>query len=158
MPRKTTPLSSLIVVLVMAVVALAGCAPTAATHGNFLDDERLQGVQVGVSTKAEVEQKLGAPSTTAPFDDNTWYYIGEKTETTSFYDPEIIERKVIIMTFNEDGFLQEASQLDETEGKKIEVVKKTTPAPGREVNAFEQFLGNLGKFNASDMQQRQPGR
>jgi len=145
--------------LILATALLAGaCAPVKATRGNFLDDERLRTLQVGVSTKAEVQQTLGTPTTTDPFDPNIWFYVGEKTSTTAFFKPEVEARKVIVMKFNEEGFLQEASAYSEKDGKRIETVDKKTPAPGKEMNAFEQFLSNMGKFNQSGFQDNRAGQ
>ncbi len=133
----------------LAGMALSACTPVMATRGNFLEDDQLRGVQIGVSTKDEIQQKLGTPTTTDPFNKNKWFYIGEKTSTKAFFDPKIQARRVIVMQFDDNGFLQSANELDEKSGKQIEIVKKVTPAPGREMNAFEQFLSNLGKFNQS---------
>lgn len=147
--------------LVMGVVLLSACSPTLATRGNFVEDDRLKTLQVQVSSKDEVARTLGTPTTKDPFDENRWFYIGEKTETTAFYDPDVMERKVLLVTFNQDGFLQSADLVDATAAQQVEIVKKTTPAPGREINAFEQFVGNIGKFNqsgGSGVTQQTPGR
>jgi outer membrane protein assembly factor BamE (lipoprotein component of BamABCDE complex) len=135
--------------LLFLTVFLAGCAPLKATRGNFLDDDRLKTVQQNVSTKDEIRKTLGSPTTVDPFDDNTWFYIGEKTSTTSFFDPVVEARKVIELHFNKDGILQTAQQVDEKSGRRIDIVTKTTPTPGRDLNAFQQFLGNVGKYNAT---------
>jgi outer membrane protein assembly factor BamE (lipoprotein component of BamABCDE complex) len=140
-------------------MAVGACAPTKDTRGNFLDDDRLKALQVGVSSKDEVQQKLGSPTTTDPFDTNTWFYIGEKTSTEAFFDPKIDARKVVVLKFDQNDLLASANQLDEKQGKMVQVVKKTTPAPGREMNAFEQFISNLGKFNQGSMgNPANPGR
>lgn len=148
--------------VMLVLGALSACSPTLATRGNFVEDDRLKTLQVQVSSKDEVARTLGTPTTKDPFDDNRWFYIGEKTETTAFYDPDVKERKVLLVTFNDDGFLQAADLVDESAAQQVEIVKKKTPAPGREINAFEQFVGNIGKFNqsagASGVQQQTPGR
>lgn len=137
-------------IVFIAVLAVA-CTPVRATRGNYVDDAMLRGLQTGVSTKAEVEQKLGTPTTTDPFDPNIWFYIGENNKTKAFFDHEIVSRRVIALTFNADGFLASSRIVSEKNASDIEIVKKTTPAPGKEMNAFEQFLSNLGKFNANQM-------
>lgn len=165
MPRKTIALKKPLSLTLMSgaalcIALLAGaCAPVMATRGNYIEDDRLQTIQMQVSSKGEVEQKLGSPTTVDPFDNNRWFYIGEKTETTAFFDPDVTSRKILMLTFDENGLLQNADYLDETKAQDIELVKKTTPAPGREMNAFEQFISNVGKFNQGGMGQGQgPGR
>lgn len=141
------------------LLTVAGCAPMVATRGNFLENERLATVQQGVSTKDEVAKKLGSPTTVDPFDDKKWFYIGEKTSQIAFLNPKVDARKVIVMTFNDQGILQTAQEVDEKSGKQIDLVTKQTPTPGKDLNAFQQFLGNLGKFNSAGTGQNQsPGR
>jgi len=147
MARKS--ISALLLTIVFLGSMVASCAPMRATRGNFLDDDRLKTIQQNVSTKDEVQKTLGTPTTVDPFDDNTWFYIGEKTSTKAFFDPKIEARKVIQLHFNKDGILQTAQQVDEKSGRRIDIVTKTTPTPGRDLNAFQQFLGNVGKYNAT---------
>lgn len=138
--------------------ALISCSPIMATRGNYLEQDRLTTLQTGVSTKAEVEKTLGTPTTTDPFDPNAWYYIGEKTSTTAFFHPKVDSRKIVVVYFDEQGLLKNAQEVDEHAGKVVDPVKKSTPAPGKEMNAFEQFLSNLGKFNQSGMSSNQPSQ
>lgn len=160
MPTQTATRSFVKTLLVSMAFAMtcSACAPMVATRGNYLEDERLASIQQGVSTKEEVSKKLGSPTTIDPFDNKTWFYIGEKTSQTAFFDPKIDSRKVIVMTFDEQGVLQNAQQVDEKSGKQIDLVEHQTPTPGKDNNMFQQFLGNLGKFNAGQGQQNAPGR
>lgn len=149
MARKFSLMLSILVIC--SGFAASSCAPVMATRGNYLDEDRMKALQVGVSTKAEVEKTLGTPTTTDPFDPNAWYYIGEKTSTTAFFTPKVDSRKIVVVYFDEQGLLKNAQEVDEKAGKNVETVKKQTPAPGKEMNAFEQFISNLGKFNQGSM-------
>lgn len=149
MPRVSNVKTVCAVFLVAA--HLGACTPIMATRGNFLEDDKLKTIQLGVSTKDEVAQKLGSPTSVDPFDNNIWMYIGERTSAKAFFTPHVDARKVVKLTFNQDGLLQDAKDIDEKSGKEVEIVTKKTPTPGREINAVEQFLGNLGKFNQSQM-------
>jgi outer membrane protein assembly factor BamE (lipoprotein component of BamABCDE complex) len=139
------------VALSLCSILLIGCAPTVNTRGNLLQDYQLQGLESGISSKQDIEQKLGSPTSTDPFDPNNWYYIGEITETKAFFTPNVTKRRVVKVSFAEDGSLAHIAEIDEKAGKEIELVKKTTRAGGVEMNAFQQFMGNLGKFNSSQM-------
>lgn len=142
MPKKM--ILSLMIALLLGITS---CVPIMATRGNYLEDDRLKGIQMNVSSKGEVQQKLGSPTVIDPFSPNRWMYVGEKTSTTAFFEPKVESRKIFIMTFDDSGILRSAEEVDETAAQQIETVKNTTPSPGKEMNAFEQFLSNLGKFN-----------
>ncbi len=156
MARKFSLILSILAV--SSGIAISSCAPMMATRGNYLDEDRMKKLQVGVNSKAEVEKTLGTPTTTDPFDTNTWYYIGEKTAAKAFFRPKVESRKIVVVYFDEQGLLKNAQQVDEKAGKSVETVKKSTPAPGREMNAFEQFLSNLGKFNQGGTGGKLPGQ
>ncbi len=135
-------------VLLLSSVAifLAACTPTTATRGNMVEDYRLAEVVPGVSTKSNVLQSLGSPTTQAPFDDSVWYYISQKTEKRGVFDPEVIEEKIVVVAFDEEGIVEVAQEID---ADRLEVprVRRKTETGGNEVTVMEQLLGNVGRFN-----------
>ncbi|HEV7369497.1 outer membrane protein assembly factor BamE, partial [Arenibaculum sp.] len=80
-----------------AMLALAACSPTVNTRGNLLEADRLAQVQPGTSTQDDVAALLGSPSSVGTFDPNVWYYIGQRTEKTAFFRPDVAERKVVVL-------------------------------------------------------------
>jgi len=136
--------------LISAVLAgtfLSACAPVVHTRGNMVEDDRLQEIVPGLSTVDDVLFVLGTPSTVAPFDEQTWYYIGQVTEQTAFYQPEVVERRVIKLVFDDTGLLGEIDDLSLDEGQDVEFVARETPTMGRQMTFLEQMIGNLGRFN-----------
>jgi len=131
----------------LAVLTLTACAPTHNTNGIFLTPDDVAKVSVGAS-RTDVLQALGTPTTTAVFDDNVWYYVGQKTAKTAFFDPKVVERKVYELKFTQDGTV---ASLQEVDGSAVDVpiVRRKTPTSGHDLTAAQQLLGNLGRFNKS---------
>ena len=127
--------------------ALAGCAGETYTRGNLVEDRDLAELAVGASTAQDVLAVLGTPTTVAAFDDRTWYYIGQRTEHVSFFEPEIIDRRVVIVSFDEQGRLTAMDERTLEDGQEVEFVSRQTPTLGREMTFLEQMLGNIGRFN-----------
>ncbi|GEO41264.1 hypothetical protein SAE02_54120 [Skermanella aerolata] len=138
-------------------LALAACSPSVDTRGNLADKDRLQQIQPGVSTRDDVAAVLGTPSTMGTFDPNTWYYIGARTEKTAFFRPDTVERKIVVVKFDEAGTVADVHQLDQNAGQEVELVERTTPTAGRDLNFIEQMLGNVGRFSGGNGGFRQPG-
>jgi outer membrane protein assembly factor BamE (lipoprotein component of BamABCDE complex) len=138
-------------------LALAACSPSVDTRGNLADKDRLQQIQKGVSTRDDVASALGTPSTVGTFDPNVWYYIGARTEKTAFFRPDTVERKVVVVKFDEAGTVADVHELDQSAGKEVELVDRTTPTAGRDMNFIEQMLGNVGRFSGANSGLRQPG-
>lgn len=131
---------------IAALLTLSACTPTQATRGNIVEDYRIAEVVPGVSTRTSVLQSLGSPTTQAPFDENVWYYIGQKTEKTGIFDPKVVDKKVVVVAFNPDGVVQ---TIEEVKADQIDVphVRRKTPTSGNEITVLQQLLGNVGRFN-----------
>lgn len=127
-------------------VIVASCTPTIATRGNLLDAERIGAVQPG-ATKNDVIAAWGSPTTVGTFDDSSWYYMGQRTRKTAFFDPQVTERKVIAVRFDSADRVTAVDQLDHKDGQRIEVVDRETPTAGKDLTVTQQLLGNLGRFS-----------
>lgn len=133
-------------ILSALIVSLAACTPTQATRGNYVEADELAQIQVGTSNKDSVRNILGTPTTTAPLDDNVWYYIGQKTERYGWQSEDVKERRTLTLKFNEEGVLESLTPED-NQGQKVGMVKEITPTSGTEMTVLQQFFGNLGRFN-----------
>lgn len=130
-------------------LSVAACTPTQATRGNIVEDHRMAEIKAGESSKTDVLRNLGSPTTQAPFDDNVWYYIGQKTEKSGIFDPEVVEEKIVVVAFSEEGMVQQIEELDSNRVD-IPIVRRKTPTGGHEVTIMQQLLGNIGRFSAPE--------
>jgi outer membrane protein assembly factor BamE (lipoprotein component of BamABCDE complex) len=126
-------------------IVVAGCTPIVANRGNMLDEERIAQVQSGTSSKNDVFEALGSPSIVSTFDDNTWYYVGQRTERESFFTPVVTERKVIAVQFDDTDHVQAVDRIGLDQAVDVVPLEETTPAVGREITFMEQLLGNIGR-------------
>jgi outer membrane protein assembly factor BamE (lipoprotein component of BamABCDE complex) len=126
-------------------LAIAGCTPIIANRGNMLEEERIAQVKPGVSSKNDVFEALGSPTVTSTFDDNTWYYVGQRTERESFYVPELTDHKVIEIKFDDTDHVRAVERIGLDKTAEVEPFNETTPAAGREITFMEQLLGNIGR-------------
>ncbi len=130
----------------LLTLGAGACSPTVAQRGNLLENFQVQQVTALESTRSDVLRSLGSPTTKSTFDSNVWYYIGQETHKRGILDPEIVEERIVLVAFNEDGFVQEIKDIDR-ERLNIPYVRDKTPTHGNETTIMQQFLGNLGKFN-----------
>jgi outer membrane protein assembly factor BamE (lipoprotein component of BamABCDE complex) len=126
-------------------MVLAACQPIIANRGNMLDEDRITQVKAGSSSKNDVFEALGSPSITSTFDDNTWYYIGQRTEREAFFKPEITDRKVIAVQFDDTDHVKTVDRIGLEEAVDVEPLEQTTPAVGRDITFMEQLIGNIGR-------------
>jgi outer membrane protein assembly factor BamE (lipoprotein component of BamABCDE complex) len=101
----------------------------------------------GQDDKNRVEQLLGSPSTTGTFGDSTWYYISNRTTQTAFFDPDTIDQGILEISFDSQGIVEDMKIYDQSDGRLVAMVDRTTPTHGAELTILQQLLGNFGRFS-----------
>ncbi len=143
--------------------AAAACAPVR-SHSGFRPDYnnvQIADPEVGVDTRATVLQRFGTPSTTAVFDQTSWYYLSTVQERVAFYEPRISDRSVMVVHFDAQDMVARVDKYGLERGQIIAYNEDSTPTRGRELGLVEQIFGNIG--NASPIgtagdEERQGGR
>lgn len=134
-------------ILATVLMVQTSCAPTVDTRGNLISDTKLSQVRPNISSMADVETAWGPPTTVAPFNDKVWYYIGAQTETNGIIRHEVVKRRIVRVVFDDTYTVTDIADLDTSDAKEIEFVERSTPTAGKEFTAFQQMIGNVGRFS-----------
>lgn len=129
----------------IALGVAAACAPVQ-TYSGFLperNDVQIADPQPGIDTRATVQERFGTPSTTAVFDQTAWYYVSSVQERLAFYEPNTVERRVMVVRFDGDT-VSAVEKFGLERGRLVAYNDETTPTRGRELGVLEQLLGNVG--------------
>lgn len=132
--------------LAVALTA-AACAPRIDQRGNKPDEEQVVQINPGVDDKNRVAELIGTPSAISTFNDRTWYYISKRTETTAFFDPDVVDQEILAIAFDDSGVVESMRVYGQEDGQTIAYVDRTTPTEGSHLTIMQQLLGNLGRFN-----------
>ncbi len=149
-PRRGIVTASMLALATTWVLAglLSGCAGEVDTHGDMVQNERLSQIVPQVHRRDDVLAILGSPSTVSLLDGEAWYYIGDRRETLAFFKPEVLEREMVVVSFDPSGSVVSVDRTIAEDAPAIEVVERETPTNGSNLTMVEQFLGNLGRFNS----------
>lgn len=126
---------------------LTSCAPFTSIHGNLPEADTVSKIHVGEQNKAQVVELIGPPTSIAPFDPNKWYYVGEKVERIAFFDPNVIEKVVFVIDFDDSGLVSALTPIEEPHDFGIVPQSRKTKTLGRDPSLFQQIFGNFGKFS-----------
>ncbi len=141
----TKTLKNILLSTAMAsLLATAACQSDIAARGNIPKPEKLAEIQPG-ATRDEVLQAIGSPSSVGTFDNKTWYYVGQMTEDYAFYATKVIDRKVVAITFDDNGRVAEIKNLGKDDSQDVQMVSRTTPSVGRDISIWNQLFSNLGR-------------
>ena len=127
-------------------LGLGACAEDIRVRGNIPDTAVVARINPGIHTRGDIESLLGSPSTVSTFRDSTWYYIGQKSTQFAFFEPEVLERRVLVVSFDKSGFVETTQTYELADGHSIDPVDRITPTEGRDYTFMQQLIGNLGKF------------
>jgi outer membrane protein assembly factor BamE (lipoprotein component of BamABCDE complex) len=140
-------LARIAAVMLLLLASTVGCTSQVSTHGHRLDAAALAQIEPGRSSQSEVLQLLGSPSSLATFDDRTWYYVSQRTESHTFYYRTVVAQDVVAIVFDDQGVVSRLNRHDLNGAREIDPVDRETPTAGNELTVLEQFLGNIGRFN-----------
>ena len=148
-PTRLVPL-----LLLIASIGLEGCQylqPNQQTRGNMVDEIDYGQLVAGTSTRADVTSLIGSPTTRATFDDDTWIYVGMRTQPTIGGFPAISRQQVLVLNFDANGTLRSIHRSTEKDAVQVAMDGRTTPSPGSEASVLQQVIGNVGRYNPAGL-------
>jgi outer membrane protein assembly factor BamE (lipoprotein component of BamABCDE complex) len=144
--------------ILTALFLLAACSPKVDTRGHVANADWKQTITTGSTSKDQILANFGSPSATSSFGEETWYYISARKETTAFLAPETVDQQVVRIVFDDAGLVKSVEHYDQSASKEFALAKRVTPTEGHSMNAIEQILGNIGRFNRGGDTSAAPGR
>ncbi|QPH53160.1 outer membrane protein assembly factor BamE [Pontivivens ytuae] len=132
-----------------AATLLTACAPSLRSHGYAPQPEVLDTVEVGIDTRQTVASKLGRPGDSGILENDEWYYVATTTRTYLYNAPEVIERRVVAVQFDEQSVVRDVTEYTLADGRDVEFVSRTTETFGSELSVVQQLLGNI--FNPAGL-------
>lgn len=137
---------SLAAVTAASSLLLSACSPTVANHGHSLDEAALAQIEPGRTSKQQVLQLMGSPSSLSTFDDDAWYYVSQRSEKVSFYQEDVVEQDVVSVTFDDNNTVDAVNRHGLEQTAAVDPVNRVTPTAGAQLSIFEQFISNIGRF------------
>ncbi|MCP4394625.1 MAG: outer membrane protein assembly factor BamE [Alphaproteobacteria bacterium] len=146
-------LQLLFTLVFISIFGLSACSKPQmiSIRGNLPNENQLSKLQKGLQNRNDVLEILGSPSSRSMFDEKqeTWYYISSKQERFAFFAPEETDRKIIAITFGENGIISRIKTLGLEDANEVNVTEKETPTAGHDSSIVRQLLGNIGRFKGS---------
>lgn len=138
-----------VVLLIAAVLMLQACVSVRTSHGYVLErDQDALTAEPGFDTKESVLAKFGEPSMIGVIDGNAWYYLNSADTARAFFKPKTQRRQVVAFYFDDEGAVSTVEHFSLADGDNIRMVSRVTPTRGKELNFWEQLLGNVGQLPA----------
>jgi outer membrane protein assembly factor BamE (lipoprotein component of BamABCDE complex) len=138
-------------VAILLCAAFAACTPVIRNHGYVPAADELALVEVGVDTRETVNEKIGRPSTSGLLNDEGWYYVQSQYRLVGPREPQELDRKVLAVTFNEAGVVENIAVFGLEDGQIVEISRRVTETNIKGISLISQLLGSFGRISAGDV-------
>ncbi|MBD3765029.1 MAG: outer membrane protein assembly factor BamE [Rhodobacterales bacterium] len=130
---------------------IAGCSPIYRNHGYVPTESELEQIVVGVDTRDSVAETVGRPAAAGLLNDTGWFYVQSRWEQRGARAPQEIDRKVVAITFDDQGVVQNLGRYGLQDGNVVILSRRVTETNIRGVSFIAQLLGNVGRLRAEDV-------
>ena len=132
------------------ILALAGCSATYQNHGYVPPEEDLMQLAPGVDTRSTVDDVIGAPSASGMLSEGDYYYVRSRVRHYGMFEPEVIERQVLAISFDGQGVVSNIERFDLRDGNVVPLSRRVTDSTVQGKGFLRQMLGNIGNVNPAD--------
>ena len=133
------------------VVLTASCTSTYQNHGYVPTDSELAELVVGVDSRSTVDDTIGAPSSSGLLAGGDYYYVRSRVKTFGMFKPEVVERQVLAISFDDSGTIANIERFGLQDGNVVALSRRVTDSSVVGNGFWRQILGNFGNLNPSDI-------
>ena len=136
---------------ITAIAALTACTAQFRTHGYVPSEDELQQIVPGVDTRGTVEDLVGVPSTSGTLNDSGFYYIESEIRHFAWQRPEVVDREVLAITFDQAGVVENIERYGLQDGQVVPLARRITRSGDGDISFIRKLFGNIGGINAADL-------
>jgi outer membrane protein assembly factor BamE (lipoprotein component of BamABCDE complex) len=136
---------------VMALVVLGACAARYSNHGYIPPEEDLEKLVVGVDTRAAVDDVIGPPSAAGLLSGGDYYYVRSRFREYGMYEKEIVDRRVLAISFAPDDTIRNIEKFGLEEGNVVPISRRVTDSSVVGNGFLRQIFGNFGNVDPTQL-------
>ncbi|MEM9755191.1 MAG: outer membrane protein assembly factor BamE [Pseudomonadota bacterium] len=134
-----------------ALLSLGACSATFQNHGFVPPTEELEAILPGVDTRESLELSVGQPSASGVMRDDAWFYAAYRVRNFAYRAPEVIERDIVAISFDEDGVVTNIERFGLEDGQLVTLSRRVTDSSIGEVTLLAQILRNFGRLDVGNI-------
>ncbi|GAB4291961.1 MAG: outer membrane protein assembly factor BamE [Roseovarius sp.] len=137
--------------LAVALALTAACTAQYENHGYVPPPEDLAKLTVGVDTRATVDEVIGAPSASGLLSEGTYYYVRSRVRTYGPRRPQVVDRKVVAISFNPDDTIKNIETFGLQDGMVVPISRRVTDSSVVDNGLLRQIFRNIGQLDPSSL-------
>jgi outer membrane protein assembly factor BamE (lipoprotein component of BamABCDE complex) len=134
----------------LVLLVLTACQATYTNHGYLPPPEDIETLQIG-ATRDEVVDLIGSPGSSGVMRDEAWFYTDYRIRNFAYQPPEIIERNILAVSFNEAGRVQNIERYGLDDGRVVQFSRRVTTSSVEDIGILRSILSNFGQIDLSNL-------
>ncbi|MEM9319994.1 MAG: outer membrane protein assembly factor BamE [Pseudomonadota bacterium] len=135
-------------------VMLSACAATFQNHGFVPPEDELETILPGVDTRDSLALSVGQPSASGVIRDDAWFYAAYRVRNFAYQAPQVIERDIVAISFDEDGVVSNVERFGLEDGQIVQLSRRVTDSGIGDVTLLTQILRNFGRLDVGNIIER----
>ena len=145
--KKLTDLRAYFVILLASV--FLSCTTNIKSHGYIPSKSDLENLVLGKDTKQSVSKKIGLPATAGL--EGAYYYVRSKFNAPGFKSAQLIDRTVVVLSFDQRSRLKNIETFDVHNGNFVRLDYRVTETGLDNKNILQQIIGSVSGPSASSL-------
>lgn len=135
----------------LLILAMAACSPIYRNHGYVPDDDQLELVEVGKSTREDVAVAVGRPSVQGVLDESGWFYVQSQFKQSGISAAEEVDREVVSISFDKRGIVSNVERFGLEQGRVVALSRRVTQSNVQGITFLKQLFRNLGRVDTAGL-------
>ncbi len=133
--------------IILSLLLIGACSPTFKNHGYVPSRAELNQLKVGKSSKENVKNLFGSPSSIGLVQDDRWFYLYTRIKNFMYRSPEIVERQLVVVTFTSNGLLENIERFELQDQEVVVLSRRITESGIKGMSLIQQLLNSAGNYD-----------
>ena len=133
--------------IMLSLLLIGACSPTFENHGYVPSRAELNQLKVGKSSKENVKNLFGSPSSIGLVQDDRWFYLYTRIKNFMYRSPEIVERQLVVVTFTSNGLLENIERFELQDQEVVVLSRRITESGIKGMSLIQQLLNSAGNYD-----------
>ncbi|MDG2097373.1 MAG: outer membrane protein assembly factor BamE [Paracoccaceae bacterium] len=133
--------------IMLSLLLIGACSPTFKNHGYVPSRAELNQLKVGKSSKENVKNLFGSPSSIGLVQDDRWFYLYTRIKNFMYRSPEIVERQLVVVTFTSNGLLENIERFELQDQEVVVLSRRITESGIKGMSLIQQLLNSAGNYD-----------
>ena len=137
--------------IMLSLLLIGACSPTFKNHGYVPSRAELNQLKVGKSSKENVKNLFGSPSSIGLVQDDRWFYLYTRIKNFMYRSPEIVERQLVVVTFTSNGLLENIERFELQDQEVVVLSRRITESGIKGMSLIQQLLNSAGNYDPAQV-------